>query len=202
MLTGSEAALPARVVVLELIVDTLLRARSHERVAEADEVLPVGIARRIRGMNLLHGLNGADLFTLAIVDGQGIRRDYLLTREDLEIFPRAADETAQPAASNLEPGEVHALARARLTNAEAERVELENAATRRALSLCDDSPLAGYSVTVDHEPRSPGERVLRISFDDGAGRTAIVALPFALALKLNSSIGRAVAERFDAAGER
>lgn len=102
----------------------------------------------------------------------------------------------------LDPEDEYSLARARLSNAEAERVELENATARRALILGDDSLLAGYSLSLSNEPSHPRERILRISFDDGVGRTAAINLPFALALKLNSSIGRAVAERLDAAGER
>lgn len=200
MLTGSDASLLARVAALETIVDVLLRDRSDRAVAEADEALPVGIARRIRGMDLMPGLNGSGLFTLIIRDSQGIRRDYLLAPDELAELLRANAETLPAAPAEPDPDGAHLTALARKANAEAERVELENADTRRALNLCDDSPLAGYSVSVDHEARRPGERILRIGFDDGAGRTAVIALPFALALKLNSSIGRAVAERLDAAG--
>ena len=144
-------------------------------------------------------------FLLRLQDRHGRDHEFIVSAVDLLGIGTSArimtdGETQPAAAAEPDPDAAHLTAPARKANAEAERVELEYAAARRALSLCDDSPLAGYSVSVDHEPRGPGERVLRISFDDGAGRTAVIALPFALALKLNGSIGRAVAERLDAAG--
>ncbi|MGS0626049.1 hypothetical protein ACU8YE_24500, partial [Ralstonia sp. VS2407] len=91
-------------------------------------------------------------------------------------------------------------ARARLLEAKADRLEKDTAAEYAPPT--DPGPLAAHSVSVDNKERHPGERVLWVRFDDGAGRAVLIALPFALALKLNSSIGRAVAERLDAARER
>lgn len=91
-------------------------------------------------------------------------------------------------------------ARARLLEAKADRLEKETAAEYAAPA--DPGPLAVHSVSVDNEERRPGERVLLVGFSDGVGRDVVIALPFALALKLNSSIGHTVADRLDAARER
>lgn len=159
--------------------------------------------RLIQGMSVAFGMSG--YAGLVLHEGNGHEHHFSIDAKSLLDFIRLIDP--RPQLSSEDAGAPHLRdmgttlvdkARARWLEAKAARLEADTAAEYSAPP--DLGPLPAHSVTVDHEARRPGERILWVRFNDGCGRTAEIALPFGLALLLTSAIGNSLAERLPSPG--
>lgn len=172
-------------------------------VASVTQCFEPGERRLVQGMSVAFGMSG--FAGLVLHEGDGREHHFSIDAKSLLDFIRLIDPRPQP--SPEDGGAPHLRdmgatlvdkARARWLEAKAARLEADTAAEYSAPP--DLGPLPAHSVTVDHEARRPGERILLVRFDDGGGHTAEIALPFGLALLLTSAIGNALAERLPSPG--
>lgn len=159
--------------------------------------------RLIQGMSVAFGMSG--FAGLVLSEGDGREHHFSIDAKSLLDFVRMLDPRPQAEPDTVGAPHLRDMgatlvdkARARWLEAKAARLEADTAVKYSAPP--DLGPLPAHSVTVDHEARRPGERILWVRFDDGGGRTAEIALPFGLALLLTSAIGNALAERLPSPG--